>query len=466
VPGSRIIQRPAPLSALPWGFEPRTLRPAPPAGAKAPAPAADHNKVPPASAALNRRAPSPHSVADLIDRGEVRSVYQPLVDLYSGARIGYEALARGPESSPLESPAALFESAHIAGVRTELEWACQRAALQGAIEHGLTAGRSLFVNFEPDLAGTSTPPDLERLLAEALDSFPVFVELTERALIDHPSELLTVVRALRARGVGIALDDVGADPRSLALMPFLAPDVIKLDLRLVQDNPSPQVAEIVHAVAAEAERTGALVLAEGIETDAHRQTALALGARYGQGWLFGRPGELDHHESDVDEVPRRVVALGNDAPRSPFEVVTKKRGVRRGSKRLLLALSLQIEAQAASLGPYAVLLSSFQDARYFSEITARRYSRLATSAALVGAFGSGLSRTPAPGVRGVDLDPEDPVRGEWDVTLVGPQFAMAFVARDLGDDVADMNRRFDFAITYERELAVHAARALMRRVGP
>lgn len=402
----------------------------------------------------------------MIDRGGIRSVYQPLIDLTTGARIGYEALARGPESSQLESPAALFESARIAGVRAELEWACQRAALQGAVDHGLAAGRSLFVNFEPDLAGGRMPPDLERLLAKALDSFPVFVELTERALIDRPSELLAVVRALRARGVGIALDDVGADPRSLALMPFLAPDVIKLDLRLVQDNPSPQVAEIVHAVAAEAERTGALVLAEGIETEAHHQTALALGARYGQGWLFGRPGELDRHEAGVEEVPRRALALGGETPRTPFEVVAEKRDVRRGSKRLLLALSMQIEAQAASLGPYAVLLSSFQDAKYFSPGTARRYSGLAATAALVGAFGSDLPRSPAPGVRGVDLDPGDPVRGEWDVTLVGPQFASAFVARDLGDDAEDMDRRFDFAITYERELAVGAARALMRRVGP
>ena len=401
----------------------------------------------------------------MIERGALRSAYQPIVDLYSGARIGYEALARGPEGSALESPGALFESARIAGMRAELEWACQRAALRGALDNGLGGGRALFVNFEPDLADARTPADLDRLMSEALASFPVFVELTERALIDKPAELLAVVRALRARGVGIALDDVGADPRSLALMPFLAPDVIKLDLRLVQENPSPQVAEIVHAVAAEAERTGALVLAEGIETDAHAQTALALGARYGQGWLFGRPGALDRHESPVASLPRRELDVGNEQPRSPFEVVTETREVRRGSKRLLLALSMQIEAQAATLGPYAVLLSSFQHARYFSPITARRYSGLAAGAALVGAFGSDLPRAPAPGVRGIDLADGDPVRGEWDVTLVGPQFAAAFVARDLGDDTADMDRRFDFAITYERELAVRAARALMRRVG-
>ncbi len=73
-------------------------------------------------------------------------------------------------------------------------------------------------------------------------------------------------------------------------MPLLRPDVIKLDLRLVQRQPDAEIAEIVNAVNTQAERTGAIVLAEGIETDEHLATARALGATLGQGWLFGRPG--------------------------------------------------------------------------------------------------------------------------------------------------------------------------------
>src|SRR4029453_11490950 len=90
----------------------------------------------------------------------------------------------------------------------------------------------------------------------------------------------------------IAIDDVGADPRSLALMPFLEPDVIKLDMRLVQAQPSAEIARVTHAVSAEAERSGARVIAEGIETEAHAHRAAALGADLAQGWLFGRPGPL------------------------------------------------------------------------------------------------------------------------------------------------------------------------------
>jgi hypothetical protein len=48
--------------------------------------------------------------------------------------------------------------------------------------------------------------------------------------------------------------------------------------------------------------------------------------------------------------------------------------------------------------------------------------------------------------------------------VIGPHFAGAFVARDLGDDGPDRDRRFDFFVTYERELVVAAARTLMARI--
>jgi EAL domain-containing protein (putative c-di-GMP-specific phosphodiesterase class I) len=414
------------------------------------------------STATVHRAP-PTAVADLVDRQGVRSAYQPLVDLHTGQTVGYEALARGPRGSRLARPDALFEAARIAGLEREVEWECQRAALQGALDARMPAGQALFVNLEPRLLKAGQPERLGRLLEEALERFSVFAEFTERSLTDRPAEVLAAVERLRRRGVGIALDDVGADPRSLALMPFLAPEVIKLDLRLVQDNPSRQIAEIVHAVSAEAERTGALVLAEGIETEQHRQTALALGARYGQGWMFGRPGEL-RPTTAPDAAIARPPRLVSAPHASPFEAVSAHRPTRRGDKRLLLALSLQIEAQTSNLGSSAVVLSTFQEARFFTPRSAERYSVLAQHAALAGALGVGLSEQPAPGVRGVAIDQVDPLRGEWDVTVVAPHFAMAFVARELGDAGPDMQRRFDFAVTYDRELAIAAARALMSRV--
>ena len=257
----------------------------------------------------------------ILEEGLVRSVYQPIVDIDTKEIVAYEALARGPQGSPLERPDLLFATAHAAGVVEQLEWACRAAALSGALEAGLR--QTLFVNVEPSLLDAAIPPYVADLLERAGRELDVVLELTERALTDRPAEMLARVDALRGLGLAIALDDVGADRRSLALMPFVRPDVIKLDLRLVQENPTPAIAAIVHAVNAEAERSGAVLLAEGIETEEQREVARALGARYGQGWLFGRPGALPETPAASSTLlaPRHAV---QPAPSSPYDAIAAR----------------------------------------------------------------------------------------------------------------------------------------------
>ena len=110
------------------------------------------------------------------------------------------------------------------------------------------------------------------------------------------------------------------------------------------------------------------------------------------------------------------------------------------------------------------MISSFQESTYFSADTAYRYGKLAEDAALVAALGVDMDTEPAPGVRGVHLRADEALRGEWNVTVLAPHFGAAFVARDLGDDLPDSERRFDFALTHDRDLVTEAARAMMRRL--
>jgi EAL domain-containing protein (putative c-di-GMP-specific phosphodiesterase class I) len=384
------------------------------------------------------------------------------VDLTSRQTVAYEALARGPEGSALERPDLLFAAARSAGRLGELDWACRTTAVRSARSAALSAHRSLFVNVEPEALDAPCPPALERDWVSGGRELRPVLEITERALTARPAELLRAARQVRERGWALALDDVGADTRSLALMPLLRPDVIKLDLRLVQEQPGAEVAEIVNAVNAERERTGAAVLAEGIETEAHLETALALGATLGQGWLFGRPGPLeDPAVAGIDLAPAPPIDPG--AP-TPYETVRSVRATRPGAKRLLLALSMQLEQQAMALGSGAVVISAFQSAERFTARTKRRYTALAADAALVGALGVGMDAEPAPGVRGAALPEGDPLLGEWSIAVLGPHFSGALVALDRGDDGPDMERGFDFALTYDRDLVIAAANSLLTRV--
>jgi EAL domain-containing protein (putative c-di-GMP-specific phosphodiesterase class I) len=415
----------------------------------------------------------PLTAASLLAGGGIRSVYQPIVDLAGGRPVGYEALARGPVGSSLEMPASLFVAAEEEGILGTFDRACRGVALAGAIDAGLGEDELLFLNAEP--AGLGEGGVLDRIAESGLSRLSVVVELTERALASRPREVLATVRWLRERNCRIALDDVGIDPRSLGLMPFVAPEVIKLDRRLTQGQlPPATAARVINAVRAEAERSGAVILAEGIETEAHRRRAEAFGARLGQGWLFGRPGPLPAvgtaaagtgaSATSTPPLPRRAPDRADQ--QTPFDRVFDPTAALQGDKRLLLSLSRQLEQEADSLRGESVVLATFQDERFFTEAVRRRYERLAEDGALVGALGVGVPDQPGTGVRGASLFPDDPLRGEWDVVVVGPHFAGAFVARDLGDDGPDFERRFEYSMTYDRDRVTAAARALLHRLIP
>ncbi|GAB2915373.1 hypothetical protein GCM10027047_11620 [Rhodococcus aerolatus] len=402
---------------------------------------------------------------------QVEMAYQPVVDLDSRTVVGYEALARGPLDSPLHSPSAFFTAARALGAVAEADWACRAAAVRGALDAHLPEGLQLFVNVEPAALGTSGPASV----VAAAQQLSVVVELTERGLAADPATLLRAADGIRACGFGIAVDDVGAEPSSLALLPFLRPEVIKLDLRLVQTRTDTDVADIITAVNAEAERTGAVVLAEGIETEEQAQLATMMGARLGQGWLFGKAEPLPrfpapraagggrrHRVAGVPRPPEVTRAHGR--PGTPFDLVAGTREVRRSTKALLTAVSRVLERQARTVGDSAVVLSTFQRDRHLTPATLERYTDLASSAALVAVFGTGVAPEPGPGLRGVPLDHDDPLAAEWDVVVVGPHVTAALLARDVGDDGPDAERRFDYRVVYDRDTVLEAGRRLLQRV--
>ncbi len=249
-------------------------------------------------------------------------------------------------------------------------------------------------------------------------------------------------------------------------MPFLRPDVIKLDLRIVQSRPSDEIAGVVTAVSAEAERSGATVLAEGVETEEQLLTALGMGAELGQGWLFGRPAPLPRRSRRPAADSTSPASEAEDDGSTPFELVSASRTIRHSSKRLLLKISRLLEEQALAAGEATVVLTTFQDARRFTAAMAGRYARLAQATAFVGVIGTGFASTPIAGVRGAMLDHDERLAEEWNLIVLGPYLAAALVARDHRDDGPDLDRRFDYALTYDRELVVRLATHLMHRVAP
>jgi EAL domain-containing protein (putative c-di-GMP-specific phosphodiesterase class I) len=114
-------------------------------------------------------------------------------------------------------------------------------------------------------------------------------EVVESHAITDRGHLLAVLEHHRSLGWRVALDDVGAGWSSLALISAVRPDVVKLDKELVSRLTDPGPQSVARSVIDLAHALGAIVVAEGVESERVADEVRALGADLGQGWFFGRP---------------------------------------------------------------------------------------------------------------------------------------------------------------------------------
>ena len=398
----------------------------------------------------------------VLNRKQITSLYQPIVGLHTGAVVAYEALARGPKNTPLETPDTLFAAARRYGRLAELEWQCRAAALQGALDAELGNQTSLFINVEPSIVGNIMPPDVDRLFRSAERKLRLVLEITERDLCRRPAELLAFVQWARERWWGIALDDVGAEPESLALLPFLEPDVIKLDMKIIHEPETPETAALMEAVHAEANRTGAAVLAEGIENEEHLERAHQLGVSLVQGWYFGRPAPLAPTPPN-----RHVVRLRSqvEAPRdTPFDLLLSSAPTVEMPFAELLELAAGIEQEALGIED-PVVIASFGTTELFTADIAARYEQLASHAVFVGALAAELPREAAKGVRSTPLPQHDALTTQYVVTLVAASGSAGIAARLPKRPPAPTDV---VPVTFSRDpdAVLKAARQLMGKVLP
>ena len=218
----------------------------------------------------------------IIDEQEYQSVFQPVVDLTTRQVCGYEALTRFDDGTP---PDARFALAHSVGMGSELEVACIAAANEAAADLPIEQWLSLNLSPATVISGAA------RSFVEASGRMLV-VEITEHARIENYPVLR---RALSQLGpMKVSVDDAGAGFASLRHILELKPDFVKLDVALVRGiEADPARQALIVGLCHFAARTGAILIAEGIETVAEAETVSGLGVPFGQGYLLGRPGPLE-----------------------------------------------------------------------------------------------------------------------------------------------------------------------------
>lgn len=417
----------------------------------------------------SRKAPTmrPHSTGVPISPMSVpiTSAYQPIVALDDRSVVGYEALVRTCGEGPPTTPTDLLRAAREQSTTAEFDWRCRATALQGAVEARYPDRLALFVNAEPTALDVPPPPDCLPMFAEA-SALSIVVEITERDLMGDPAGLLRAAEHARNLGWRVAIDDVGADSTSLALIPLLRPDVIKLDMTIVQGRSTDETAAIVAAVTAEAECTGALVLAEGIETDRHEGYARDMGAVLGQGYLYGQPGSLP--DFGVASQPVRSLELNATvtvrAPLAvtPYGVTQPLSAPRHADSTLLDAIENSLLRGACGTGSSTVVLATLDTSTGLTPARAAIYDELAACTALTAVFDT----HPAPmehSFRAVLVGADEPLAIERCVVVVAPMSSAALIAveRGVGDDGRP---KYDYRLTYDRHVVLDAATVLLRRI--
>jgi EAL domain-containing protein (putative c-di-GMP-specific phosphodiesterase class I) len=218
----------------------------------------------------------------IIDAGGPRVVLQPIVALVDGTRVGSEALSRFPEQWG-KPPDEVFAEATSIGAGTTLEL----LAFRGAVAHLWDVEGYVAINFSPN---TLLNPRCRELLAD-LPAARIVLELSEHDPVEDYSALSVALAPLRAAGMRLAIDDVGAGFSSLRHILMTAPDVIKLDRSIVAGAGSDKLLRtLVRSLVEFGHGCSAAVVAEGVETNDDALALRDIGVDYGQGWYFGRPG--------------------------------------------------------------------------------------------------------------------------------------------------------------------------------
>jgi len=234
-----------------------------------------------------------------LNSGQLRAVFQPIIDIASGQVVGMEALARWHHPVRGEvSPVQFIPIAEDAGMIAELgeqmlRMAC--SAFAGWQRRGLALPLRLSVNLSrAQLTDRGLPQRVAALLSElGLPCERLQLEITESLAMDDPS-VRSLLTELRALGVQLALDDFGTGHSSLASLHTFPVQQLKIDRAFVRElEDSVYHRALVQAVLQVANVLKLEVVAEGVETAAQARLLAGMGCLRAQGWLYARALEAD-----------------------------------------------------------------------------------------------------------------------------------------------------------------------------
>ena len=249
-------------------------------------------------------------IDQILKKRMIDVIFQPIQDIEHHQVCGFEALARGP-AGKLFSPANLFKASQKCGKLDQMELLCLQRALEETIH--LPAGYPLFVNISPETL-LYYHKDVIKLI-ESSSVKNVILELTEKNLKEKLlAEMAKVLHLLRETEIKIALDDVGSGSRGFPNICELPADFLKIDRCMIQgltkykNGSAPHYFSALEAMVTMAATLGAVVIAEGVETQQQFQLVKKAGVHLIQGYYIAHP-KPSQYWADRESQHREEVTL-------------------------------------------------------------------------------------------------------------------------------------------------------------
>ena len=240
-------------------------------------------------------------------RGELRLLYQPVVDLSSGRIVKAEALVRWqhPDLGLLRSGRFIPLAEEGRMIDAIGGWVLAQCCSDlPVLRERFGPEFQLSANVSPKQLSGGTPEEfaaLCALVAQAAETGRgLILEITETALLNPAPAMIARLIALQQAGAQIALDDFGAGHTSLRYYLTHDFEYLKIDRAFLRDAPqNSRAVAICETILGFADRLGATAIAEGIETEAQVEMLRKIGCGLGQGYLFAQPLSL----SDLVALP-------------------------------------------------------------------------------------------------------------------------------------------------------------------
>jgi EAL domain-containing protein (putative c-di-GMP-specific phosphodiesterase class I) len=236
-----------------------------------------------------------HDINFFLREKRITALFQQVVSVNRNCVCGLEGLIRGVTEQGLVAPKALFDAAAAQGMTLELDRLCRECVLgEYAPLYPRHRDKLLFINMEASVIEKAPlSGHFTRQVKEAgIDPGNIVIEISE-AKVQDESAVKSFIDIYRSDGFLIALDDVGIGFSNLERISAAKPDIIKIDTSLVRNiHTDYHRQEVFKALVGLAGQIGALVVAEGVETEEEALQALKLGAHMIQGFYFSQPRAL------------------------------------------------------------------------------------------------------------------------------------------------------------------------------